>query len=47
VKDHLVDKALNWPGFNALPYLLNDRPVVAKRLTRAPTVGIEPGRAHL
>jgi hypothetical protein len=31
VKDHLVDKVFNWPGFNALRYLLEDKPVVAKR----------------
>ncbi len=31
VKDHLVDKVLNWPGFNSLRYQLADKPVVAKR----------------
>ncbi len=31
VKDHLVDKALNWPGFNSLRYQLSDKPVVVKR----------------
>jgi putative transposase len=31
VKDHLVDKALNWPGFNSLRYQLADKPVVVKR----------------
>ena len=30
-KDHLVDKVLNWPGFNSLLYQLNDKPVVVKR----------------
>jgi hypothetical protein len=31
VKDHLVDKALNWPGVSSLRYQLADRPVVVKR----------------
>ena len=31
VKDHLVDKVVNWPGFNSLRYQLEDKPVVVKR----------------
>ena len=31
VKDHLVDKVFNWPGFNSLRYQLQDKPVVVKR----------------
>ena len=31
VKDHLVDKVFNWPGFNSLRYQLEDKPVVVKR----------------
>jgi putative transposase len=31
VQAHLVDKALNWPGFSSLPYQLSGKPVVVKR----------------
>ena len=31
VKDQLVDKVANWPGFNSLPYQLSGKPVVVKR----------------
>ena len=31
VKDHLVDKVLNWPGANSLRYQLKDKPWVVKR----------------
>jgi hypothetical protein len=31
VKDHLVDKVVNWPGVNSLLYQLHDKPMVVKR----------------
>jgi len=31
VKDHLVTKVVNWPGFNSLLCQLNDRPLIVKR----------------
>ena len=31
VKDHLVDRVLNWPGFISYRYQLADKPVVVKR----------------
>jgi len=31
VKDHLVDRVFNWPGFNSLCYQLTGKSVVAKR----------------
>ena len=31
VKDHLVDKVLNWPGLNSLRYQLSGKPMVVKR----------------
>ena len=31
VKDHLVDRVLNWPGFNSLRYQLSGKPVVVER----------------